>query len=121
MQKSTERGNQVRNEFLNALETHGITEDRIVYTRSKKNFRGERPEMYEEFLQRYEVPKEALILHDGGNAYKRGRTSILETLGFHNHVVYIPLMFTSTYLPTTTTCTAANPLGRKNTTILEAK
>ena len=32
MQKSTERGNQVRNEFLNALETHGITEDRIVYT-----------------------------------------------------------------------------------------
>ena len=27
-------------------------------------------------------------MHDGGNAYKRGKTSILETLGFKDHVSY---------------------------------
>jgi hypothetical protein len=43
---------------------------------------------YEHFLNDYQIPKNALILHDGGKAFKRQKTSIFDTLGFKNHVAY---------------------------------
>jgi hypothetical protein len=87
-QKTTMRGKRIRQEFVEAMEANGITEDRIVYTGSTKHFSGECPEIYREFLSRYDIPKEALILHDGGHAFKEKSESILEKLGFAKHAVY---------------------------------
>jgi hypothetical protein len=78
----------IRQEFLDALAKHGITDDRIVYCSSTKHYRGECSDIYEQFLLTSNVPKETLILHDGGNAYKRQQTSIFESNDFLNHVVY---------------------------------
>ena len=74
------------------MEAYGITEDRVIYTNSTKNFYGESPEVYETFLGSFKgpraIPREALILHDGGRAFKRQKESILESAGFNNHVEY---------------------------------
>ena len=87
-QKNTIRGRQLREEFVASLEKYNITEDRIVYIKAKGNFTGESPEIYERFLTKNAVPKNTLILHDGGHAFKRGSRSILEEMGYANHVVY---------------------------------
>lgn len=77
-----------REEFVALLEEMGIDEDRIVYDKSLKRFRGEDPDMYELFLKRYDLPKIDVILHDGGGAFKRKKTSIFDSLGFTKHVTY---------------------------------
>lgn len=87
-QKNTVRGRKLREEFEASLKRYNITEDRIVYIKAPKHFTGESPEIYEQFLTRNKVPKNVLILHDGGNAFKRGSRSILEEMGYANHVVY---------------------------------
>lgn len=91
-QKNTPRGKRVRAEFEEALNEFGITEDRIIYEKSSKNYFAESPDLYENFLERYEtkkkVSKNDLILHDGGKAFKRQKTSIFDNLGFTNHVAY---------------------------------
>ncbi len=48
----------------------------------------EAPEVYEQFLKHYDIPKNDLILHDGGKAFKRQKASIFDNLGFKNHVTY---------------------------------
>jgi len=88
VQKDTPRGRRLREELLEALMLYEITEDRIVYTKSNKHFRGESAEIYKHFFNYYDVPKDALILHDGGKAYKERKTSIFDSLGFPNHVAY---------------------------------
>ncbi len=87
-QKDTVRGKRIRSEFEEALKKYNIKEDRIIYVQSKKTYFAESPEVYEHFLTRYEIPKDDLILHDGGNAFKRRKTSIFDNLGLKNHVVY---------------------------------
>ena len=87
-QKNTDRGKRIRSEFEEALQRYNITEDRIIYTKSDKNYYAESPDVYENFLDHYDIPKDTLILHDGGNAYKRQKTSIFDTKGFKNHVEY---------------------------------
>ena len=70
-QKNTVRGRGIRKAFQEALAP--ITEDRIYYVKSKKNYRGEDYVMYQTFLQRYmesgAIQSDHLILHDGGKAY----------------------------------------------------
>jgi hypothetical protein len=39
-------------------------------------------------LNHYQIPKNALILHEGGKAFKRQKTSVFDNLGFKNHVAY---------------------------------
>lgn len=87
-QKNSERGRRLRAEFLSALEEFDITEDRVVYVKSKKHYRGESAEIYEHFLGSYDIPKETLIMHDGGHSFKRGKVSIFDSLGFPDHVTY---------------------------------
>ncbi len=88
VQKNTPRGKRLRAELEAALKLYGITEDRIIYQKSEKHYFAESPEVYEHFLKHYPIPKNVLILHDGGNAFKRGGTSILEDLGFKDHATY---------------------------------
>jgi hypothetical protein len=88
VQPNTPRGNLIRSKFVQALQTYHITEDRIVYVKSPQHYFYESPEVYETFLNHYEIPKNALILHDGGNAFKRQKTSIFENLGYTNHETY---------------------------------
>jgi hypothetical protein len=87
-QKNTERGKRIRSEYEEALQRYNITGDRIIYTKSDKNYYAESPDVYENFLDHYDIPKTDLILHDGGNAFKRAKTSIFDNLGFKNHVAY---------------------------------
>jgi transposase len=91
-QKKTGRGKRVRSEFEEALKEYNISEDRIIYVKSEKNYFAESPDVYEQFLKHYEmkkkIPQTALILHDGGKAFKRRKTSIFDNLGFTNHVTY---------------------------------
>jgi hypothetical protein len=87
-QKKTERGKRVRTEFEEALKEYDITEDRIIYVKSDKNYFAESPDVYEHFLKHYQIPQNALILHDGGKAFKRKKTSIFDNFGFTNHVTY---------------------------------
>lgn len=90
-QKDTARGRAIRSCYIAALRQYGISENRIIYTKSTKYYVGEKPEMYEEFLTRYEgrkLPKQSLILHDGGRAFQRGSEHIFKPLGFDNHVTY---------------------------------
>lgn len=88
VQKNTERGNRIHQELVTALEKYNITEDRIIYQNNNKNYYAESPDMYEHFLNHYGVPKDTLILHDNGNAYKRRSVSIFDSNGFQNHVIY---------------------------------
>lgn len=88
MQKNTKRGKRIRAEFEEDLKRYNITEDRIIYEKSAKNYFAESPDIYEQFLNHYQVPKDTLILHDGGNGFKRQKTSIFDNLGFKNHVAY---------------------------------
>jgi hypothetical protein len=83
-----EQKETVRTEFDEALESYNITEDRIIYEKSDSNYFAESPVVYDDFLNHYQIPKNALILHDGGNAFKRQKTSIFDNLGFKNHVAY---------------------------------
>ena len=87
-QKKTDRGKRVRSEFEEALDKYNITEDRIVYQKSTKHYLAESPDVYEDFLKHYNIPKNHLILHDGGNGFKRQKTSIFDTNGYKNHVTY---------------------------------
>lgn len=87
-QKKTVRGKRIRAEFEDALERYGISEDRIVYEKSNKHYFAESPEVYERFLNHYPIAKNAVILHDGGNAFKRLKTSIFDNLGFKSHCTY---------------------------------
>jgi hypothetical protein len=57
--KQTGCGKRVRTEFKEALELYGITEDRIIYEKSNKNFFAESPDVYEHFLNHYQIPKNA--------------------------------------------------------------
>jgi hypothetical protein len=88
MQKKTGRGKRIRSEFEEALEKYNIKEDRIIYVKGKKNYFAEAPEVYEQFLKHYDISKNDLILHDGGKAFKKQKTSIFDNLGFKNHVAY---------------------------------
>jgi hypothetical protein len=88
VQKKTDRGKRIRAEYEEALKCYNITEDRIFYEKSAKNYFAESPEVYERFLNHYEIPKDALILHDGGKAFKKQKTSIFDDLGYKNHVTY---------------------------------
>ena len=58
------------------------------YLKSAKHFRAECPEIYKHFLGYYDIPRDTLILHDGGRAYKVGSKSIFEELGFTNDETY---------------------------------
>jgi hypothetical protein len=87
-QKKTDRGKRVRSEFEEALERYNNAEDRIIYKKSNKNYFAESPAVFEHFLKHYPIPKNAHILHDGGKAFKRQKTSIFDNLGFKNHVAY---------------------------------
>jgi 3-mercaptopyruvate sulfurtransferase SseA len=71
-----------------AFREYGIDTDRVVYIEAKKNYCGESPKHYEDFLKYYNVDKNVLILHDGGNAFKRKKTSIFEENGYEKHVTY---------------------------------
>lgn len=81
-----------REELAAALNAYNISQDRIYYTKSTKHMLAESSEMYEKFLAHYtklkKIPEDTLILHDGGNAFKRGKTSIFPKLGFKDHVTY---------------------------------
>lgn len=93
VQANTERGNLILLEFKTKCEKYGIHPSRVNYIPgNKKYYVGEKPEMYEHFIKMYEakgvLPRGALILHDGGNAFKRGNESIFPALGFTNHETY---------------------------------
>ena len=77
-----------RAHFVALLEQYGIDESRIVYTKSTKHYRGEDPKMYEDFLRHYDIPKDTVIMHDGGGAFKRQKVSIFDTLGYTKHEEY---------------------------------
>jgi transposase len=77
-----------RKAFEEALAKYGMDESRIVYEKSTKHFRGESPEIYENFLNSYAIPKDALIFHDSGPNLKRSKMWIFDQMGFRNHQVY---------------------------------
>lgn len=87
-QKNTKRGKRIRAEFEGALTRFKIEPKRIIYKKSDNHYYAESADVYEHFLTFHNVPKEVLILNDGGNAFKRGKTSLLDNLGFKNHVTY---------------------------------
>ena len=87
-QRNTDRGRVIRAEFDEALKRYDVEEDRVHFVKSKRNYRGECAEMYEDFLSRHKVEPDTLILHDRGNAFKRQKVSIFETMGFTNHEEY---------------------------------
>lgn len=84
----TERRKRIREELETALQQYNIKNDRIIYQKSNKHYFAESPDVYEHFLNHYNIPKNTLILHDNGNAYKRAKVSIFDSNGFKNHVVY---------------------------------
>lgn len=69
-QKNTDRGKRVRDEFEQALLKYNISENRIIYQKSNKNFYAESPDVYEHFLNNYDISKDCVILHVRGNAFK---------------------------------------------------
>jgi transposase len=87
-QKKTSRGKLIKTELDTALDKYGVSRHCVVYKSNKKNYCGEAAELYEYFLDYYEIDKNVLILHDGGNAFKRGKTSIFDAKGFTNHLTY---------------------------------
>lgn len=87
-QKNTARGKRIREELDEALVKYNINKNRIIYKKSDKNYYAESPDVYEDFLNHYDIPKDFLILHDNGNAYKRAKVSIFDSNGFKNHVAY---------------------------------
>lgn len=109
-QKNTERGKRIRSEFEESLERYNITEDRIIYTKSDKNYFAESPDVYEDYLNHYDIPKDTLILHDGGGDKKplflMPKVSII--------MLYIKLMYTNSYLQMITSFTGVNLHGRKD-------
>ena len=58
------------------------------YLKSTYHYWGECADMYEDFLRRYDIERDVLILHDGGNAFKRRKVSIFDSMGFANHEEY---------------------------------
>ena len=60
----------------------------LFYEKSDKYYFAESPAVYEHFLNHYQIPKNALILRDGGKPFKRQKTSVFDNLGFKNHVAY---------------------------------
>ena len=86
--KNTKRGREVRAIWVKALSDYGIDESRVDYKKCKYNYRGECAETYENFLSRYTVESDTLFLHDGGNAFKKQKVSIFDSLGFKSHVQY---------------------------------
>jgi|SRR5665647_3342092 len=91
-QKNTARGNGIKQALLDSMEKYGITPDRVRYVQSNKHLYGESADIYEQFNEFYrakgKLQKTDLILHDGGNAFKRKKVSIFDAKGFTNHQVY---------------------------------
>lgn len=87
-QAKTDRGNRIKAELYAVLKKYNIGEERIVYEKSNKHYCAESANRYEHFLNNNSIPFDTLILHDGGNAFKRGKNSIFDSLGFRNHVTY---------------------------------
>lgn len=81
---------KMKREALTAMLTKlEIDEKRIVYIpRERSKYCGENPGIYEDFLDSYDIPKNTLILHDNGPAYKRKKVHILDARGFPNHRAY---------------------------------
>ena len=44
--------------------------------------------MLEEYVRRWDFPKDDVFLHDGGNAYKANGAHLFDVLGFQTHVEY---------------------------------
>lgn len=99
-QANTVRGKAILEDVESKCALYGIHRSRIIYLPGVgKYYVGEKPEMYERFLEHYAsldrgrtLPRSSLILHDGGNAFKRGGQSIFPMLGFHNHETYPALV-----------------------------
>ena len=87
-QQNTRRGGQLRAEFEEDLKRYNLSEDRISYVKSGKNYFAESPDVYEHFLTHYQVPQDTRIFHDNGRAFKRGKTSNFDNLGYKYHVAY---------------------------------
>jgi len=90
--KNTTRGRAIDDALTEALEYYNISRDRIFYIESSKHLVGESPDLYEAFVEFYRkrgtMKKTDLILHDGGNAFKRANVSIFDAKGYTNHVTY---------------------------------
>ena len=56
-QKDAARGKRVRSEFEEASKKYDITEDCIIYVKSKETYFAEFPEVNEQFLTHYDIPK----------------------------------------------------------------
>lgn len=77
-----------RARFVELLERYGISESRIHYTKSKDHYRGEKYSMYEDYLRRFNFPKDDVFLHDGGPAYTRDGVTVFDAEGFKTHFTY---------------------------------
>lgn len=88
----TARRLAIRADLEAALAKCNIAESRIVYKKSTKTYCFECADDYEAFLQRHldtgALTLDCLVLHDGGNAYKRGPVSIFDSMEFEDHVTY---------------------------------
>lgn len=90
-QLDTVRGRAIVAKLVATMAEFGIDPQRVVHWESGRRWCSESPEMYEHFLNaqaKSELPDDALIMHDGGGAFKRAKASIFPDLGLPNHVTY---------------------------------
>lgn len=74
------------------LNNYEIDNDRIVYigkpSGEKSVYACECPGLLKKFFQNYDVPRFTTILSDNGNSFFENGTSVLEALGFKQHITY---------------------------------
>lgn len=81
VQKNTARGNAIRDHLIDRMTHYGIDPSRIVYEAGKA-YTAESSECYTLVIDKYlasgGIPPQALICHDGGNAFKPAGVSIFD-------------------------------------------
>lgn len=80
-------------EYLRARLAHyGIDKSRVIYNgkdkEEKETYAKECPDLLRRFFKLYKIPSDAVALSDNGNSFFENSESVLEALGFKNHLCY---------------------------------
>jgi transposase len=90
--KPTQLRDEQRDHLIQCLSHYAIHMDRVVYVGKDKGeteqYTKESPKLLRLFFEHYDVPDDATILSDNGNAFYEDGVSVLEQVGFKNHDTY---------------------------------
>lgn len=78
--------------FLDKCKEHNVSSKRVIYVGKSKGetrtYVAETGDLVRKFFAKYGIKEDVVVLSDNGNAFFEGQQSIIESLGFKQHICY---------------------------------